>query len=222
MLRKICREVGCFMRILVADDHRLVLDGIVRSLAAEKDMEIVGCARTGAEVLPRVRELRPDLVLLDIRMPRRNGLECLDQLRAYHPEGKVVMLTCSTDEEHITAALSGGACGYVVKSVNPAELPAILRRALSGEQQSSLPGREADEDARERVPGLTDRETAILRCIAAGRSNRSIATDLWVTEQTVKFHLTNIYRKLGAANRTEAARHAYRLGLVPTPVLEAV
>jgi two-component system NarL family response regulator len=210
------------MRILVADDHRLVLDGIVRSLAAEDDIEVVGCARTGAEVLPRVRELLPDLVLLDIRMPRRNGLECLAQLRTYHPEVKVVMLTCSTDEEHITAALSGGACGYIAKSVNPADLPGILRRALNGELESARPESDADQAAHERVPGLTERETAILRCIALGRSNRSIATDLWVTEQTVKFHLTNIYRKLGAANRTEAARHAYRLGLVQTPVLEAV
>jgi DNA-binding NarL/FixJ family response regulator len=210
------------MRILVADDHRLVLEGIVRSLAAEEDMVVVGCARSGAEVLPRVRELMPDLVLLDIRMPRRTGLECLGQLRKHHPEVKIVMLTCSTDEEHITAAVSGGACGYIVKSVNPAELPAILRRAASGELEPAAGLRDTAESAAERVPGLTERETAILRCIALGRSNRSIAKDLWVTEQTVKFHLTNIYRKLGAANRTEAARHAYRLGLAATPVLEAV
>jgi DNA-binding NarL/FixJ family response regulator len=209
------------MRILVADDHRLVVDGVVRSLADQDDIEIVGCARTGAEVLPRVRELNPDLVLLDIRMPLRSGLECLDQLRGLHPDVKVVMLTCSTDEAHIQEACARGACGYVAKSVNPAELPDILRRAISGELEQEHSTSEAEEPS-SRAPGLTDRETAILRCIALGRSNRSIAKDLWVTEQTVKFHLTNIYRKLGAANRTEAARHAYRLGLAPTPVLEAV
>jgi DNA-binding NarL/FixJ family response regulator len=210
------------MRVLVADDHRLVVDGVVRSLAGEDDIEIVGCARTGAEVLPRVRELEPDLVLLDIRMPLRSGLECLDQLRRHHPDVKVVMHTCSTDEEHIQEACARGACGYVAKSVNPAELPDILRRAVSGELEQERTARELEEEPAARAPGLTDRETAILRCIALGRSNRAIAKDLWVTEQTVKFHLTNIYRKLGAANRTEAARHAYRLGLAPTPVLEAV
>jgi DNA-binding NarL/FixJ family response regulator len=108
-----------------------------------------------------------------------------------------------------------------VKSVNPLELPEILRRAVAGAVERPPTATERADDA-ERVPGLTDRETAILRCIALGRSNRSIAKELWVTEQTVKFHLTNIYRKLGAANRTEAARHAYRLGLAATPVLEAV
>jgi DNA-binding NarL/FixJ family response regulator len=209
------------MRVLLADDHRLMLQGIVRVLATEEDIEVVGFAKNGAEVLPRVREYQPDLVLLDIRMPLRSGLECLDQLRTHHPDVKVVMLTCATDDEMIEAAFARGACGYIVKSVNPLELPEILRRAVAGAvERPPVASDRADES--ERVPGLTERETAILRCIALGRSNRSIAKELWVTEQTVKFHLTNIYRKLGAANRTEAARHAYRLGLAATPVLEAV
>jgi DNA-binding NarL/FixJ family response regulator len=209
------------MRVLLADDHRLMLQGIVRVLATEEDIEVVGFAKNGAEVLPRVREYQPDLVLLDVRMPLRSGLECLDQLRTHHPDVKVVMLTCATDDEMIEAAFARGACGYIVKSVNPLELPEILRRAVAGAVERPPTANERADEA-ERVPGLTDRETAILRCIALGRSNRSIAKELWVTEQTVKFHLTNIYRKLGAANRTEAARHAYRLGLAATPVLEAV
>lgn len=208
------------MKVLLADDHRLMLQGIRAALAGAEGIEVVGEAHTGSQVLPLVGQTGADVVLLDIRMPQLDGLGCLERLRERFPEVKVVVLSLFSDAEHIQMALSRGAVGYIVKSINPLDLPAAIRQAVEGTVYHPLGLPEVDEASEARAAGLTERETAILKAVARGLSNQAIGRELWVTEQTVKFHLTNIYRKLGVRNRTEAARYAYQHGLVESPAFE--
>ena len=202
------------MRVLIADDHRLLVEGTKQALERAGGFEVVGEASNGAQVLPLVRRLRPDLVLLDMRMPQMDGLTCLTKIRKDFPNVKVAMLSVSQDPELIQAALKRGASAYIVKTVDPDDLAAALRQAMNGTVFTTVgvsedPGERAAKDA-----GLTERELVIVRAVARGLSNEAIAKELWVAEQTVKFHLTNIYRKLGVSNRTEAARYAFEQGLV--------
>jgi DNA-binding NarL/FixJ family response regulator len=164
-----------------------------------------------------VGRTNPDLVLLDLRMPGADGLTCLGQIRKRYPEVKVVILSVSTDENVIQTVLKRGASAYIVKSINPVDLPSVLRQAMEGTVYSAVGLPEAGDSAA-RAAGLTEREAAILSALARGLSNEAIGKELWIAEQTVKFHLTNIYRKLGVANRTEAARLAYQHGLVDSPI----
>jgi DNA-binding NarL/FixJ family response regulator len=209
------------MRILVADDHRLMIDGVRAALADAVGVEVVGQALSGAQVLPQVNRLQPDLVLLDLSMPLMDGFACLALLQERHPDVKVVILSAHSDAERIEAALRAGASGYIVKGLDSGNLAATLRQVFDNNVYvtSGLP--EPSEPA-SGAPGLTKRETPILQLLAKGRSNREIAKELYVTEQTVKFHLTNIYRKLGVSNRTEAARSAYKCGLVQSPALDTL
>src|SRR5881396_4069758 len=199
------------IRVLLADDHRLILDALERTFEEVEGMEIVGTARDGRQVVPLITRTNPDLVLLDMRMPEMDGLACLERIRKQHPKVKVVMLSAFDDTERIRAALKRGASAYIVKTVNPLDLPAALRQAVQPTIYFGLPPEEDDPAA---AAGLTERETAMLRALARGLSNAAISREFWVTEQTVKFHLTNIYRKLGVKNRTEASRYAYQHGLV--------
>jgi DNA-binding NarL/FixJ family response regulator len=207
------------VRVVLADDHRLIVEGIRRVLEEAGDFEVVGEAANGAQVLPLVGQTQPDLVLLDLRMPQMDGLTCLEQIRKRHPDVKVVILSATTDEKLIQTALERGASGFVVKRVNPVDLPSALRQAVEG-SVFTLPAAAASPtgETAAREAGLTERETVILKALAEGLSNQQIGKRIWIAEQTVKFHLTNIYRKLGARNRTEAIRHAYRLGLVGNPL----
>ena len=207
------------MRVLIADDHKLIVDGIKRALEASDEFEVVGEASSGSQVVPMVGRTNPDLVLLDLRMPGADGLTCLGQIRKRYPAVKVVVLSVSTDENVIQTVLKRGASAYVVKSINPIDLPSVLRQAMEGTVYSAI-GLPESGDTPARAAGLTDRETTILSALARGLSNDAIGKELWVAEQTVKFHLTNIYRKLNVANRTEAARYAYQQGLVESPLFE--
>jgi DNA-binding NarL/FixJ family response regulator len=208
------------MRVVIADDHRLILDGIKRALEADGGFEVVGETQSGTQVLPLVSRTNPDLVLLDLRMPNMDGLACLDEIRRRHPAVKVVMLSASTSPELIDTALRRGASAYVLKTVDPGDLPSTLRQALEGNVFSSGGIPESDDPVGAKAAGLTDREITILRALARGSSNEEIAKELWVAQQTVKFHLTNIYRKLGVKNRTEATRYAYQQGLVESPLFD--
>ncbi len=206
------------MRVVIADDHRLMLDGIRRALESDGGFEIVGETQDGTQVRSIVDRTSPDLVLLDVRMPRMDGLACLDEIHKRYPEIKVVMLSASTSPELIAAALRRGASAYLSKSVDPTDLPSTLRQIAGGHVWGSS-GTASDEgDDGPKALGLTDREIAILQALARGLSNAEIAKELWVTQQTVKFHLTNIYRKLGAKNRTQATRIAHQHGLVDSPL----
>ena len=209
------------MRVLIADDHPLILAGVKHALEEADGFEVVAEANTGAQVLPLVSQTQPDLCLLDMRMPEMDGLTCLDRIRKRHPDVKVVILSVSTDPDIIQDVLNRGASAYIVKSVNPIDIPSALRQALDGSVFNAigLPETRVAEDAA-KAAGLTERETSILKALARGLSNDAIGKELWVAEQTVKFHLTNIYRKLNVANRTEAARYAYQQGLVESPLYD--
>lgn len=199
------------MRVVVADDHQLVIAGLRQALAGERDIEIVGEAADGAMVLPLVRRLQPDLVLLDVSMPRMDGLVCLSRIKAEFPAMTVVMLSLFSDEGRIREALTRGASGYIVKTVRPDDLASALRIAGSGTVY--LPLAAPEEPSAADTAGLSEREKAILAAVAQGRSTAQIASEFWVSSPTVKFHLRNIFRKLGVSNRTEAARWAYANGV---------
>ncbi len=169
-------------------------------------------------MLPLVSETKPDLVVLDVRMPQMDGLACLDEIKRRYPEIKVVMLSASTSDELVETALRRGASAYVIKTVDPTDLPATLRQAAAGTVFSTVGVPDAASSTSAKAAGLTEREVEILGALSRGLSNEQIAKELWVTQQTVKFHLTNVYRKLGVKNRAEALRKAFQLGLVESPL----
>jgi DNA-binding NarL/FixJ family response regulator len=208
------------MRVLIADDHRLIAEGIKRSLEESDDFEVVAEATTGSQILPLIRRTKPDVVLLDLRMPGVDGLTALEQIKRDHPDVKVVILSASTDQQVIQAALAKGANAYVIKSVNPVDLASTIRQVMEGSvfHAVGLPAMGQVSPATEL--GLTAREVSILQALARGLSNQAIGKELFVAEQTVKFHLTNIYRKLEATNRTEAVRLAYQRGIVDNPIYD--
>jgi DNA-binding NarL/FixJ family response regulator len=210
------------LRVLIADDHPLTREGVRMALDVAEDIELVGSACNGAELMPLIPRTDPDIVLLDIRMPLMDGLTCLELIRRRHPDVRVVMFSQLTEPDVIQTALKRGATGYIVKSIDPEGLASALRQAYAGTVFHALGAGEIDPEANARAAGLTRREIAILKAVARGLSNQAIAKELWVTEQTVKFHLTNVYRKIGAKNRTEAARCAYQLGLVEAPALDGL
>jgi DNA-binding NarL/FixJ family response regulator len=202
------------IRLLVADDHALVLQAVRLALETHPDLEIVAEAKSGSEVLPRVAESDPDVILLDIRMPGIDGLELLDRLRDREPEARVVVLSGVEDPELAAEAVRRGAKAFVGKGVDPTELAPILRQVFEGavltdSVGSGSSGAHAVADDLE----LTPRELEILERVATGRSNKQIAHEFFLSEQTIKYHLTNVYRKLGVGSRTEAARFAYERGL---------
>jgi len=199
-----------------------MLVAVRRALAEAKDFEIVGEVSVGSHVVPAVRETKPDVVLLDMRMPELDGLACLERHRKHDPTIAVVILSSYSDAAQIEAARQAGARGYVVKTVEPVDLPTVLRSALAG-RSFAVWGAEEPQAAASTAgaDALSEREAAVLGAVAGGLSNREIGRQLWISEQTVKFHLRNIYRKLGISSRTEAARHAYRMGLVAALTVES-
>ncbi len=203
------------LKVLVADDHPLIVQGLRRALEACDDIEVVGEARTGAEVLPLVERRKPNVVLLDMRMPEMSGVECIEELKRSWPEVKAVVLSGSDDRASIDAAVKAGASAYVIKSVSSLDVPSLLRQVAAG--YTVFHSAKDDSDQREGVPDseLTERELTILAAVAGGLTTKAISSELWVSEHTVKFHLTNIYRKLGVSNRSGAVRYAYEHGLAP-------
>lgn len=202
------------IRLFVADDHGLVLQAIRLALEPHSEIEIVGEAMSGSEVLPRVAETRPDVVLLDVRMPGMDGLQVLDRLQERYPELKVVMLSGVEDADVAAEALRRGAIAFLGKDIDPAQIAPVLHQVAEGELVTQPVGAGASRGAQIAEDlGLSPREREILEYVAAGRSNKQIAGELWLSEQTIKYHLTNIYRKLGVSRRTEAARFAYDHGL---------
>jgi DNA-binding NarL/FixJ family response regulator len=200
------------IRVLLADDHPLILDGVRNALARADDIAIVGAASSGREALLLARRTAPDVVLLDLRMPEMAGFECLRELRRISPRTRVIVLTASSEPREIRTALRLGAAAFVVKSVRASDLASVIRQTVQGTTFTTLDDGDGDECG----PGedLTPRELTILRAVASGLSNQEIGRTLWVSEQTIKFHLRNVYRKLGISNRIEAARYAHEAGLI--------
>ena len=201
------------IRVFVADDHGLVLQALYLALEPHPEIEIVGEAKSGSEVLPRVAETNPDLVLLDIRMPGLDGLQVLDRLQKLYPEIKIVMLSGVDDPELATEALRRGAKAFLGKGIDPADVAPVLRQVFEGTLVTESFGASGVAERAANEFGLTGREREILEQVAAGHSNKQIAADFWLSEQTIKYHLTNVYRKLQVGSRTEAARFAYEHGL---------
>jgi DNA-binding NarL/FixJ family response regulator len=205
------------LRLLVVDDHRLVLEAVRAALEGESEIEVVGEALSGATALELLDRTRPDVVLLDVGMPVMDGIRCLEEILTRSPAVRVVVLTGCDDPELARETLSRGASAFVSKHIDPGDLAAVLRQVVEGTVLSSSCGageRRGERAARQ--SGLTARETDVLAALAEGWSNKQIARHLHVGEQAVKYHLTNVYRKLGTANRVEALRCANELGLVDT------
>ena len=209
------------LRVLVADDHPLMLAAVRRLLEEAPNFEIVGEVSVGSHVLPAVNETHPDVVLLDVRMPELDGITCLQRLRKQDPDVAVVILSSYSDDEQIEAARAAGARGYVVKTVEPVDLPTVIRSALQDDAFRVWGTPEPTQPDSAVAPLLSEREGAVLEAVARGLSNREIGQQLWISEQTVKFHLRNVYRKLGVSSRTEAARYAYRSGLASSLTVES-
>lgn len=202
-------------RVLIADDHPLVLAGIRRTLERSDEIDVVGEAASGAQVAAMIERRAPEVVLLDLHMPGVVGTELIAAIKREHPDTKTLILSAAEDRNSIDAALEAGASAYIVKSVQPADLASIIRQVASGvvfhapsRGLSPSPLQPADEE-----PLLTEREQTVLEAVAAGLTTSAISGQLWVSEHTVKFHLTNIYRKIGVSNRAGAVRYALEHGL---------
>ena len=201
------------IQVFLADDHGLMLQAVRLALEPHPEIEIVGEARSGSEVLPRVAETRPDIVLLDIRMPGLDGLQVLDRLQKLYPETKVVMLSGVDEPGLAEEALRRGAKAFLGKGIDPADVAPVLHQVSQGTVVTESFGAPGIAGAAADEFGLTGRESEILEQVASGQSNKQIAGKFWLSEQTIKYHLTNVYRKLGVNSRTEAARFAYEHGL---------
>jgi DNA-binding NarL/FixJ family response regulator len=208
------------LRVVAIDDHQLMLDAIRLTLEDADGIDLVGTALSAPEALPLIGRTQPDLVLLDIRMPQMDGLACLAKIRERYPKVKVVILSGIDEPEQIRTALEQGAAAFVVKHIDPRDLASALHQIAEGTVFQVLGSPEDGEGGAAKTAGITESELRVLRALAQGLSNKQIAAQLFITEQTVKFHLTNIYRKLDVSNRTEATRFAYQHGLVVNPFFE--
>lgn len=205
------------IRVVVADDHRVVRVGLEQLLATFDDIEAVGFAAGGEEAVTLCRELEPDVLLLDLSMPDLDGIEVSARLRETTPGTRVVVFTSFSDRERIVRALDAGAIGYLLKDAEPEEILAAIRAAARGE--SPLAPRAAAEllaDRKTRPPTveLTGRELEVLRLVVDGLANKQIARRLGISEKTVKGHLTNLFQRIGVADRTQAALWAERTGVL--------
>jgi DNA-binding NarL/FixJ family response regulator len=215
-------SVGAPIRVLIADDQRVVREGLALVLGLLRDVEVVGAASDGAEAVALAEELRPDIVLMDLRMPRCDGVTATARLRADHPDTRVVVLTTYAEDADILAALRAGALGYLTKDAGRAQIAAAVRAAAGGQsvldpqvQQRLLAavGSPPPPAGAALPDGLTAREGDVLRLIAAGLSNREIAGRLYVSEATVKSHINRLFAKTGVRDRAQAVQYAYRHGL---------
>ena len=204
------------VKVLIADDHPLVVAGIRRALEHDEDIEIVGEARSGSELMQLVERRQPGVVLMDLKMPGTPPLECIQHIAETWPEVKTIVLSAYDDRPTIDSALSAGAMAYVVKSVTTIDLASVLRQSSTGAVFHAAPAPhngDRHQPTSTDAPALTERERTILAAIASGLTTPAISKELWLSEHTVKFHLTNIYRKLGVENRASAIRYALEHGL---------
>lgn len=204
-------------RVILADDHPLFLSALELALQ-EAGVEVIGTADSGAAVLELAGRCEPDAVLLDLCMPGMDGVTCISRLAALYPALRIVVVSATDDQNAIHGALAAGAVCFVGKTVQPADLVHAVRAVINARNGGIHYGgvtqlRPVRNDRRD-THGLTKRELEILRLAASGSSNSQMAKLLWVTEQTIKFHLSNVYKKLNVPNRTAASAAASRLGLL--------
>jgi two-component system NarL family response regulator len=201
------------IRILIAEDHQVVRQGFIALLGMVEGFKVVAEAANGEQAVALYREHRPDVALMDLRMPGMGGVETITAIRKQFPEARIIVLTTFDGDEDIFRAIQAGAKGYMLKGMSVEELIDAIQTVHRG--RSRIPAAVADRLA-ERLSGnaLTERETEVLRTIVAGKSNKEIAAALFISEATVKTHINNLLSKLGAADRTQAARIALQRGIV--------
>jgi two-component system, NarL family, response regulator LiaR len=205
------------IRVLITDDHGVVRQGLRMFLSLDPDIQVVGEAQDGREALAMARELKPDVVLMDLLMPVMDGLESIKAIRTELPEVEVIALTSVLEGASVTGAIRAGAIGYLLKDTDAEGLHQAIRGAAEGGVHLS-PEAAAHLMREVRAPenpeALSDRETEVLRLLARGKANKQIASELYIEEHTVKTHVSSILMKLGVQSRTQAALHAVRTGLV--------
>ena len=216
------------LRVMIVDDHALFRRGLEMVLGEEEDLELIGEASDGQEAVEKAQDLMPDVVLMDVRMPRRSGIEATAQIRDLLPHVKILMLTISDDEADLYEAIKAGASGYLLKEISTDEVPEAIRSVMNGQSRispsmaSKLLTEFAAWSKRTGPPGtegptLTDRELEVLRLVAQGMANRDIAKELFISENTVKNHVRNILEKLHLHSRMEAVVYAVRENLLELP-----
>lgn len=212
------------IKVLLAEDHVVVREGIRELIQREEDMEIVGEAGDGEEAVQLAEQLKPDIILMDIAMPKLNGIEATQRIKISHPSISVLVLTAYDNEEFIFALLEAGAAGYLLKNVGSRELLNAIRAVYDGESVlhpviankvfSRLQLGKRKHSEQERGELLTDRELEVLRLGAQGLANKEIATGLFLGERTIQTHWRNIFNKLGVSSRTEAIMYGLRKGWI--------
>ncbi|PEI97233.1 response regulator [Bacillus pseudomycoides] len=213
------------IKVLLVDDHTVVLKGLAFFLSTQEDLELVGEANNGKEALKKVGEAQPDIVLMDLYMPEMDGIEATSCIKKEYPNVKVLVLTSFSDQAHVLPALKAGASGYILKDVEPDQLVEAIRSAYKGNIQlhpdiasallsQTLPQEEKQESSNIHVNVLTARENEVLQLLAKGMSNKEIVSVLVITEKTVKAHVSSILGKLNLSDRTQAALYAVKNGIV--------
>jgi DNA-binding NarL/FixJ family response regulator len=208
------------IRVLIADDHHVVRRGLLFFLKTQKDMDVVGEATNGKEAVELTAKLKPDVVLMDLIMPIMDGIQATKKIKAQHPQTQVLMLTSFSDRDHVIPAIEAGAAGYQLKDIEPDDLVESIRKLMRGEntlhpQATSqlMKVREPHVEPPHKLYPLTPREQDVLSELTKGKSNKEIASSLFVTEKTVKTHISNIFSKLLVQDRTQAALYAVKHGL---------
>jgi DNA-binding NarL/FixJ family response regulator len=210
------------LRVLIVDDHALFRRGLQMVLKQERDIEVVGEAGDGHEAVDKAQELMPDVILMDVRMPRRSGIEATQHIKDLLPHVKILMLTISDEEADLYDAIKAGASGYLLKEISIDEVADAIRSVWAGQSRISpsmaaklltefaAMSKRADERQQLPAPRLTDREMEVLKLVAQGLNNRDIAKELFISENTVKNHIRNILEKLHLHSRMEAVVYAVR------------
>lgn len=209
------------IKILIADDHPVVREGLIAMLSRELDFKVIGEAKDGAEAVNRVRELSPDVVLMDLRMPEMDGVEAMRQIRAVNPDVKFIILTTYSDDDYIFSGIEAGARAYLLKDAPREELFKAIRAVHRGESliQPVVASKLLDRFSQlsRRTPSgeeLSQRELEVLCLMAKGSANKEISAELKIAQSTVKTHITNIFQKLGVNDRTEAVTQAIKKGII--------
>lgn len=207
------------IKVVIVDDHALIREGIKKLLELEEGIEIVAVAQDGEEALEKIASNRPDVVLLDINMPKMNGIECLKQIKAKYTKTKVIMLTIHEDSEYLIKTINIGAEGYVLKDADVSSLVKAIQKVVSGDIyiHPTLSNvlvkaykRKDDEEEEDLIAGLTRREYEVISLISKGFNNKEIGQELFISEKTVKNHVSNIFKKINVNDRTQAALFALK------------
>lgn len=208
------------IRVFLADDHAVVREGLVALIETEDDMEVVGTGENGEEAVRRVLHFQPDVILMDLHMPRKSGLEAIVEIKEALPEARILVLTSFGDDENVFTAIKSGALGYLLKDTAPHDLIRAIRNVNEGKSAlhpdialKVIRELNKPDDLPPTEDPLTEREVDVLKLVARGLSNDDIAEELVVSERTVRTHVSNILGKLHLANRTQAALYALREGI---------